>query len=134
MTLSSPVLSVTNDKKYIRETLDSYTDDNRRLITLKPQDCGRKIILMKEKYDDLGNNWLKSHPYINIVLNLQKQEYYTIVRSKKYEYRWRQILYLGLPCFKCLELIPIYSKYVIKKGGGYVKSYHCQCAREVNVI
>ena len=130
MALTSPVL-VTSERKYIQETIDLYTDDNRRIIILQPQHCAKRVIYMKEKYDDLSNRFLKTHPYINIIINLQKEEYYTMVKGKQ---RKRQILYPGLPCFKCLEMIPIDSKCVIKKGGKYVKSYHCQCAREINVI
>lgn len=75
MTLAH-ALSVTK-REYIQETLDLYTNDNRRVTILKPQDYGKRVIYMKEKYDDLGNSWLEAHPYINIIINLQKQEYTT---------------------------------------------------------
>ena len=130
------VSSLVTDEEYIQETLDSYTDNNRRITILRPQDCGKIVVYMKEKYDDLGDNWLRSHPYIWITIHLQKQEY-NDKRPVKLRYNRRgqgQILYPGLPCFKCLEMISIYSKCVIRKSGNYAKSYHCQCAREVNVI
>lgn len=131
MTLA-PAL-VTNEE-YIQEILDSYTDNNRRITILKPQDCGKIVGYIKEKYDGLGDNWLKSHPYIWITIHLQRQEYDDKRRVKLRYKRKGQILYPGLPCFKCLEMISIYSKCIIRKSGNYAKSYHCQCAREVNVI
>jgi hypothetical protein len=134
MTLSSASVLVTNDSKYIQETLDLYTNENHKVTILRPQDCGKIVVYMKEKYDDLGDNWLKSHPYIWITIHLQKQEY-NDKRPVKLRYKRKgQILYPGLPCFKCLEMILIYSKCVVKKGGRHTKSYHYQCSRSANVI
>ena len=128
----APIL-VTNRKEYIQETIDLYIDKNRKIVILTPEDCGRRIAYIKDKYDNLGNAWLSTHPYIRIIMNLERQPYDNRPVKNKY-IRKHQMLYPGLPCSECLEMIPIGSKCVTKKGANYRKSYHCQCAREINII
>ena len=93
--------------KYIQETLDHYTDERCRITTLSSHDCGKKVVCMSKKYYELSKSWLESHPYIKLVITLKRQ---VCSRKNKDKNRFRtrhQNLYPGLPCYKCLKLIPI---------------------------
>jgi len=94
---------------YIQETLDLYADPRCRVTLLKPNECGRKVVAMIEKYGDLTRFQRSRYPYIQMILSMQRE----IVKRRGQDKRY----YPGLPCYRCFELIPIYSKCVVKKGG-----------------
>ena len=117
--------------KHIQETLDHYIGRHGGVMLLKPGDCGKRVALMKIKYNELSKKQLKRLPYISMILNLQRQQYPSRDKTRPNK---MMLYYPGVPCFKCLQMIPIDSKCVSKKGGNYAKSYHIECARQVNLI
>jgi hypothetical protein len=54
--------------------MDFYAKKHRKIIILTPNLCGRKIFVIRDKYDHYSNKQLNRNPYIKMILNLQREE------------------------------------------------------------